>query len=137
MKHTSKKFLIFFIFMAAQNANGKLNQDLENYYLSIYKKIQFDCWFCHKHNFKMYEYLIHNNLTKREIVDFLNCGTAKNIRITLDDLDLVIEGGHSFIREAYPNWTKSEARKIRKYLYKILSDAEKYKDKKSRRVRSK
>ena len=37
MKHTSKKFLIFFIFMAAQNANGKLNQDLENYYLSIYK----------------------------------------------------------------------------------------------------
>ena len=23
--------------MAAQNANGKLNQDLENYYLSIYK----------------------------------------------------------------------------------------------------
>lgn len=37
MKHISKKFLIFFIFMAAQNANGKLNQDLENYYLSIYK----------------------------------------------------------------------------------------------------
>jgi|TARA_B100000214_G_scaffold163300_1_gene117108 hypothetical protein len=109
----------------------------EDVLIDIVENAVNDAMFAHKHNFKMYEYLIHNNLTKREIVDFLDCGTAKNIRITLEDLDLIIEGGHSFIREAYPNWTKSEARKIRKYLNKILSDAEKYKDKKSRRVRSK
>ena len=77
------------------------------------------------------------NLTKKEIVAFLETGTASNIRITIEDLDLIIEGGHSFIKEAYPNWTKPEARKIRKYLINILNDAEKDKDNKSRRVRSK
>ena len=41
------------------------------------------------------------------------------------------------MKEAYPNWTKTEARKIRKYLYKILSDAEQYKENKTRRIRSK
>ena len=72
-----------------------------------------------------------------DVVDFLKCGTAKNIKITLEDLDLLIVGGRSDIKEAYPNWKKSEARKIRKYLKSIISDAEKYRDKKSKRVRSK
>tara|TARA_B100000902_G_scaffold280419_1_gene266255 strand:- start:393 stop:731 length:339 start_codon:yes stop_codon:yes gene_type:complete len=109
----------------------------EDVLIDIIEKVVDDAMFAHKHTFKMYDYLMHNNLTKRDVVDFLKCGTAKNIRCTLDDLDLLIEGGHSDIREAYPNWTRTEARKIRKYLYTILSDAEQYKDKKSRRVRSK
>ena len=109
----------------------------EDVLIEIIEKVVDDAMFAHKHTFKMYDYLIHNNLTKRDVVDFLQTGTAKNIRITLDDLDLLIEGGHPEMKEAYPNWTRSEARKIRKYLYTILSDAEQYKDQKSRRVRSK
>ena len=109
----------------------------EDVLIDIIEKVVDDAMFAHKHTFKMYDYLIHNNLTKRDVVDFLKTGTAQNIRCTLDDLDLLIEGGHSDIKEAYPNWTKPEARKIRKYLYNILSDAEQYKDKKSRRVHSK
>jgi hypothetical protein len=111
--------------------------DKEDVLIDIVEKVVNDAMFAHKHTFKMYDYLIHNDLTKRDVVDFLECGTAKNIQITLEDLDLLIEGGRSDIKEAYPNWKKSEARKIRKYLKSILSDAEKYKNKKSRRVRSK
>ena len=109
----------------------------EDVLIDIIEKVVDDAMFAHKHTFKMYDYLIHTNLTKKEIVAFLETGTASNIRITIEDLDLIIEGGHSFIKEAYPNWTKPEARKIRKYLINILNDAEKYKDNKSRRVRSK
>ena len=104
---------------------------------TIIEKVVDDAMFDHKHTFKMYDYLVDNNLTKHDIQEFQKSGTAQNIRCTLDDLSLLIEGGHSDIKEAYPNWKKSEARKIRKYLKSILSDAEKYKDKKSRRVRSK
>jgi hypothetical protein len=84
----------------------------------------------------MYDYLVENNLTKSDIVDFLNCGTTQNIRITLEDLDLLIEGGHPEMKEAYPNWSKPEARKIRNYLEKIIKDAEQYKKDKGKRKRS-
>ena len=111
--------------------------DKEDVLIDLVENVVNDAMFAQKHTFKMYDYLTHNQLTKRDVADFLECGTAKNIKITLDDLALIIEGGHSDIKEAYPNWKKSEARKIRKYLKSIISDAEKYRDKKSRRVRSK
>jgi len=113
------------------------DMDKEDVLIDIVEKVVEDAMISHKHTFKMYDYLTHNNLTKKEIQDFLTCGTAKNIRCTLDDLDLIIEGGHSYMKEAYPNWTKPEARKIRKYLYNILNDAEQYKQNKTRRIRSK
>ena len=113
------------------------DRDKEDVLIDIVEKVVEDAMISHKHTFKMYDYLTHNNLTKKEIQDFLTCGTAKNIRCTLDDLDLIIEGGHSYMKEAYPNWTKPEARKIRKYLYNILNDAEQYKQNKTRRIRSK
>ena len=113
------------------------DMDKEDVLIDIVEKVVDDAMFAHKHTFKMYDYLIHNNLTKKEIQEFLTGGTAQNIRCTLDDLDLIIEGGHSYMKEAYPNWTKPEARKIRNYLYNILHDAEQYKQNKTRRIRSK
>ena len=41
------------------------------------------------------------------------------------------------MKEAYPNWTKPEARKIRNYLLKILNDADKYQTEKGKRRGSK
>ena len=110
--------------------------DKEDVLIDIIEKVVNDAMFAHKHTFKMYDYLIKNNLTKNEIIDFLNCGTTQNIRITLEDLDLLIEGGHPEMKEAYPNWTKPEARKIRNYLDKIIKDAEQYKQDKGKRKRS-
>ena len=78
-----------------------------------------------------------NDFTKKVVTEFLKSGTANNLKCTMDDLDLLIEGGHSDVREAYPNWTKPEARKIRNYLNSIIEDAEQYAVKKSRKTRSK
>ena len=111
--------------------------DKEDVLIDIVENAVNDAMFAHKHTFKMYDYLVENNLTKSDINDFLNCGTTQNIRITLNDLDLVIEGGHPEMKEAYPNWSKPEARKIRNYLHGILIDAERYKKEKGKRKRSK
>jgi len=50
----------------------------EDVLIDIVEKVVDDAMFAHKHTFKMYDYLMHNNLTKRDVVDFLKCGTAKN-----------------------------------------------------------
>jgi len=109
----------------------------EDVLIDIVEKVVDDAMFAHKHTFKMYDYLVENNLTKRDMIDFIESGTAQNIKCTLEDLDLLIEGGHPEMREAYPNWTRSEARKIREYLNKILNDAENYKQTKGKRTGSK
>ena len=41
------------------------------------------------------------------------------------------------MKEAYPNWTKPEARKIRNYLNSLIDDENEYSDKKSRKSKSK
>ena len=42
----------------------------EDVLIDIIEKVVDDAMFAHKHTFKMYDYLIHNNLTKKEIVAF-------------------------------------------------------------------
>ena len=90
--------------------------------------------------FKMWEFLVENNYKKRDVTEFLHSGTCANLTCTVTDLDILIEGGHSDVREAYPSLGKQEARKIRDYLYGILQDAwqyEKDKSKRKTRIRSK
>ena len=50
--------------------------DKEDVLIDIIEKVVNDAMFAHKHTFKMYDYLVENNLTKNDIVDFLNCGTC-------------------------------------------------------------
>ncbi len=103
----------------------------------IVEKVVDDAMFLHKHTFKMYDYLVDNALTRRDVQEFQKSGTAQNIRCTLEDLKLIIEGGHPEMKEAYPDWSKPEARKIRNYLLKILNDADKYQTEKGKRRGSK
>ena len=63
--------------------------DKEDVLIDLVENVVNDAMFAQKHTFKMYDYLTHNQLTKRDVADFLECGTAKNIKITLDDLDLI------------------------------------------------
>ena len=46
--------------------------DKEDVLIDIIEKVVNDAMFAHKHTFKMYDYLVDNNLTKSEIKDFLN-----------------------------------------------------------------
>ena len=85
----------------------------------------------------MRSYLELNDFTKKVTTEFLKSGTAVNLLSTIDDLDLLIEGGHPEMREAYTNWTKPESRKIRNYLLSIIDDAKQYAAKKKRKTSSK
>jgi len=109
----------------------------EDQLIDMIEKVVDDAMFQHKHTFKMRYYLDQNKFTKKTVSEFLGSGTANNVLSTIDDLDLLIEGGHSEMREAYPNWTRPEARVIRKYLNSIIEDARDYQGKKSKKRRSK
>lgn len=96
--------------------------------------------FKNRRTFKMREWLVSNKCTKRTATMFIESGCAANLSSTVEDLNLLIEGGHPDVREAYPNLGKPEARKIKDYLYGILKDAWDYEKEKStrrRRIRSK
>jgi hypothetical protein len=77
-----------------------------------------------------YEYLKIKGAIKKQVEEFIQSKTVKNINEVIDDLNTYLEGGsdeeHKQIREAYGYLSKPEARKIRNYLNGILDDAEKY-----------
>lgn len=77
-----------------------------------------------------YQYLKIKGTTKKEVENFIESKTIKNITEIITDLDTYLEGGadneHKQLREAYGHLSKPEARKIRNYLNGILEDAKKY-----------
>mgnify|MGYP003302745966 FL=1 len=105
----------------------------EDQLIDMIEKVVDDAMFQHKHTFRMRSYLEANDFAKKVTTEFLKSGTAANLLSTIEDLDLLIEGGHPEMREAYPNWTKPEARLIRKYLNSIIQDAKDYKGKSKKR----
>ena len=78
----------------------------------------------------MYDLLKSNKATKRDVEVFLESQTAKNITLTIYDLEDYLEGGsdeeHKQLREAYGYLGKPEARKIKNFLEGILQGAWKY-----------
>lgn len=83
-----------------------------------------------KYKLNMYEYLKGLKATKRDIDEFFESSTSREINLLIIDLDDYLEGGsdeiHKQLREAYGHLGKPEARKIKNYLNAILQDAEKY-----------
>ena len=94
-----------------------------------------------RNTFKMMQFLEENKYKKSDVTRFVESGTAGNISCTIDDLDHYIKHGGQDIKGAYPNLNTEDARKIRKFLYGILSDAWNYEKantpKRKRRIRSK
>ena len=76
-----------------------------------------------RNTFKMMKFLEENNFKKSDVSRFVASGTAGNISCTIDDLDHYIKHGGQDIKGAYPNFTIEDARKVRIFLYGILSDA--------------
>jgi len=79
---------------------------------------------------RAYPYFKNMNATKKQVREFIESDTAKNLALTISDLDAYIKGGsdreHDLLREAYGHLGKPKARKIRKYLHAILQDAVQY-----------
>lgn len=82
------------------------------------------------YTFDMYRFLRSNQIKRPVVDEFVDSITAKNIQVSIDELNLYLEGGsdsdHRQIREAYGHLGKPTARKIRDYLNRILTDAWKY-----------
>lgn len=89
----------------------------------------------------MYDFLKSNKTSKTTVEDFLMSCTASNMKFIIIDLEEYLEGGsddmHKQLREGYGHLGKPEARKIKKYLEDLLSDAERYKNEKRTRRRKK
>ena len=80
--------------------------------------------------FKPYNYLTHSKIKRKEIQEFIESSTAGELALTISDLDAYVKGGstpfNDQLREAYGHLGKPKARKISKYLLKILQDAWQY-----------
>tara|TARA_E500000331_G_scaffold107567_1_gene104426 strand:- start:1599 stop:1946 length:348 start_codon:yes stop_codon:yes gene_type:complete len=80
--------------------------------------------------FKCYTYLKHIKATRKQVKEFIDSSTAGELALVVYDLDQYIKGGsdneHQQLKEAYGHLGKPRARKIRKYLHAILSDAWQY-----------
>jgi hypothetical protein len=93
-------------------------------------ELSIDLAFQGKYKLNMYDYLKSIKATKKDMDEFLESATSREIELLIIDLDDYLEGGsdeiHKQLREAYGHLGKPEARKIRNYLNAILQDAEKY-----------
>jgi hypothetical protein len=97
-------------------------------YYDVEKAI--DYAFMGKFILNFYDYLKIKGVVKKEVEEFLQSKTVKNIDEIIIDLDTYLEGGsdnqHKQLREAYGHLSKPQARKIKIYLSGILKDAERY-----------
>ena len=78
-----------------------------------------------KYLFKMYRHLTYIKATRKQVREFIDSSTAKELALLVYDLEQYIKGGsdneHCQLREAYGHLGKPRARKLRKYLHGILS----------------
>ena len=83
-----------------------------------------------KYMLNMYDYLVLSKSSKKDVEEFLESSSRKEIDDLISDLDNYLEGGsdekHKQLREGYGHLGKPEARKIRNYLNGIIEDAVKY-----------
>jgi len=96
----------------------------EEIYLLVEKSI--DAAFDGKFLFNLYTYVKSSKFTRKEVSAFLRSPTAESISTIVSELDLYISGKDKVAKEAYGHLSKPNARKIKDYLYKILTDALKY-----------
>jgi hypothetical protein len=96
----------------------------EEIYLLVEKSI--DAAFEEKFLFNLYIYVKTSKFTRRDVTNFIESPTAASISSIVDELEMYIAGKDKIAKEAYGHLSKPKARKIKDYLYKILTDAWKY-----------
>ena len=79
---------------------------------------------------KFYPYLEGEGVKKKQIEEFIESSTAKELSDLVLELNDYLEGGsdnmHKQLREGYGHIPKPQARKIKNYLNEILEDALRY-----------
>lgn len=96
----------------------------EEIYVLVEKSI--DAAFDGKFLFSLYPYVKTSKFTRRDMTAFIESPTAASVSTIVNELELYIAGKDKVAKEAYGHLSKPQARKIKDYLYKILTDAWKY-----------
>lgn len=87
-----------------------------------------------KFTFDFYHYLVDENVSKSDIELFNNSQFVKVIQFQIEEFEDFLKGGNPFLREAYPDHTKPEVRRMKDYLVGLIESAKQYeKLKKTRR----
>ena len=106
-----------------------MRDDFENVYDMIEHAIDY-AFFKGRMQLKFYEFLKYRKTTKAEVDSFIESSTAAELSQIVLQLEEYIKGGndtnHKHLREGYGHIPKTQARKIRNYLYSILEDAWRY-----------
>jgi len=89
----------------------------------------------------LYDYMKVKEFKKNDILELMSSVTVKNIKTLISELEEYLEGGqdsnHRQLREAYGHIPKPNARKISKYLSKMIEDTERLLNEKQSRGKKK
>lgn len=91
-----------------------------------------------KFTFDFYHYLVDENVSKTLIEEFNSCHYITIIQSQIEEFESFLTGGDSFIREAYPGYSKPEVRRMKEYLEGIITaglEYEKLKNTRKKRTR--
>jgi len=91
-----------------------------------------------KFTFDFYHYLVDEKVSKTMIEEFNSCHYIGIIREQIEEFESFLTGGDSFIREAYPGYSKPEVRRMKEYLEGIITaglEYEKLKNTRKKRTR--
>lgn len=79
-----------------------------------------------KFTFDFYHYLVDEKVSKKDIEEFNSSYFISTIRTQIEEFDSFLMGGDSFIREAYPGYSKPEVRKMKEYLQGLINSGVEY-----------
>jgi len=87
-----------------------------------------------KFSFDFYHYLVDEKISRKDIEEFNSGYFIHIIKTQIEEFESFLEGGDSFIREAYPGYSKPEVRRMKVYLEGLIAAGIEYeKSKKTRK----
>jgi len=79
-----------------------------------------------KFSFDFYHYLVSEKISRKDIEEFNSGYFIHIIKTQIEEFESFLEGGDSFIREAYPGYSKPEVRRMKTYLEGIINSGVEY-----------
>jgi len=86
-----------------------------------------------KFTFNFYKYLSSEHISAKVMGEFNSCSFISTLKFQIEEFDDFLKGGNSFLREAYPDHTKPEVRKIKEYLEGLIENGRQYEAAKRKR----
>jgi len=86
-----------------------------------------------KFNFNFYNYLKGENVSAIEIGIFNQSPFIEVLKFQIEEFEDFLKGGNPFLKEAYPEFSKPDVRKMKDYLTELIKSAKEYEQFKRKR----